>query len=69
LDIPALGALVTSLIEQQPPMHHVQLQECFSRLLTSSGVDLTRLDKPNRLAFLSNMRAFTTEVRPLLVYR
>jgi hypothetical protein len=53
---------------QQPEFIRAALIASFEKLTTAGGVSLAKVDKPNRLIFVKNLRQFVLEVRPFLLY-
>ena len=43
-----------------------RLRKAFESLVSENGVQMNRLDRPNRVKFRKNVRAFVSEVRGML---
>ena len=43
-----------------------RLRKAFESLVSENGVQMNRLDRPNRIKFRKNVRAFVSEVRGML---
>jgi hypothetical protein len=69
LDQTAFNAMAHELINQQQPQHRAPLLACFERMTTANGVQMGSIERPNRSKFVTNMRVFVNEIRPLVLYR
>ena len=69
MDVPRFNTCAQQLIAQQP--HHLQgtMTSCLQNLISANNVDINKFnDRRNRLLFVQNMRAFVTQIRPLVTY-
>lgn len=58
-----------SLISQQQPQYQSKLIASFEKLITNNNVNITSIDKSNRVIFTKNIREFIIEVRALVFYK
>lgn len=68
LDVPRFMTCAQNLIQQQSPQFQPALLACFDKLVTAGGVNITNIDKANRVIFVANMRSFITDARALLLF-
>jgi hypothetical protein len=69
LDVRSFENSAHELMTQRFPQHQDALRDCFRKLTTSNGVDMTKVDRANRQKFVTNMRTFVNDIRPLVQYR